>query len=237
MSTGVIYYSDNSVGEPIRSLVQQTIAAAGLPIVSVTLKPMDFGHNIVMEGQPGYLTMCRQILRGLEESETRTVYFCEHDVLYHPSHFDYPALRPAPGCWYYNEHVWRWDYPHDRLVTYDGLLSLSGLWAHREYALEHYRKRLAFIHEQGWDQEPSRDPGWARQMGYEPGLKSRRRGGFFDEVASIWRSVYPLIDIRHSRTFSPRKVTLDSFRHQPTGWRETTLDQIPGWDLKEMFGL
>jgi hypothetical protein len=66
-------------------------------------------------------------------------------------------------------------------------------------------------------------------MGYEPG-KKRRRGGFMDEEISFWQSPYPLIDIRHKRTLTPPKVTLDSFRHPPKRWEETTFERIQGWE-------
>jgi hypothetical protein len=84
--------------------------------------------------------------------------------------------------------------------------------------------------------EDGRDPSWARRMGYEPG-KKKRRGGFLDEPADYWKSEYPLIDIRHSGTLTPAKVNLNSFKHKPTGWKEATMDEIKGWNLKEFVNL
>lgn len=64
-------------------------------------------------------------------------------------------------------------------------------------------------------------------MGYEPGKKT-------GETIAEWRSEFPNIDIRHSKTMTPIKMTLESFVHKPTGWVESTIDKLPGWDLNEL---
>jgi hypothetical protein len=157
--------------------------------------------------------MVHQIVDCLERSKEKYVFFCEHDVLYNPTHFEF--IPPKDDTFYYNCNVWRWDYPKDRYITYDGLVSLSGLCVNRELALDHYHKRIEKIEAMG-DEKYDRDPSWARKWGYEPGPKRP-----FREKADFWRSEKPLIDIRHPKTFTPRKVSLDRFKHQPTGWKET----------------
>lgn len=231
MSGGIIYYTDNRLDEPIFSICQRHILEAGLSIVSVSLKPINFGQNIVLDLKPGIITMFRQILTALEASKADVIFFTEHDILYHPLHFDF--IPPGDDTFYYNTNVWRWDYPKDRAITYDNLRSLSGLCCNRKLAIEHYKKRLELIDKKGW-KEDSHEPGWVRKMGYEPG-KNRKRGGFSDDKVEHWRSEFPNIDIRHSGTVSPPKVTLDSFKHLPKDWRETTIDKIPGWNLRELF--
>lgn len=236
VNKGIIYYTDNSLEEPIFSTVQKTIAASNLPIVSVSLKPIDFGANLVINLPPNIVTMIRQIVKGLEESNSHHVFFCEHDVLYPLSHFDFTP--PTDNIYYYNTNVWRWDYPKNRAIRYDRLISLSGLCANRNLALNHYKKRLEKILQMGWDRDTRRhEPDWARKWGYEPGTKKIRRGGFSDDDFDTWESKIPIIDIRHGKTFSPRKVTLDSFKHPPTNWQETTLEKIPGWNLRKLFNL
>lgn len=230
----IIYYTDNRLDREITLLVQKQILKSYLPIVSCSLKPMDFGKNIVLDREPGPVTMFTQILTALKASEGEFVFFCEHDVLYHPSHFEFTP--PREDVFYYNVNVWRWDYSGYKVTTYDHFRSVSGLCVAREKAIEHYEKRLKLIFEKGWDKVVGRNPNWARTMGYEPG-KPKRNGGFSDDLISEWRSKYPNIDIRHKRTMTPIKMTLDSFVHKPTGWRETSLDKIPGWDLKELFNL
>jgi hypothetical protein len=103
---GIIYYTDNRLNEKIFKVVQEKLLAVKLPIVSCSLKPIDFGTNIVLNLQPGVETMYRQILAALEASKTDTIFFCEHDVLYHPSHFKFDP--PRTDTFYYNVNVWRW---------------------------------------------------------------------------------------------------------------------------------
>ena len=219
-----MFYTDNRLVERIAAPVRERIALSGLPVVSVSLAPLDFGRNITLDRQPSAVTLFTQILTGLEESDADVVFLAEHDVLYHPSHWEFRP--PRDDTFYYNVNVWRWDYPTDRAITYDVVRSLSGLCASRRLLIDHYLCRLRAIDSNGW--ADGRDPGWARRIGYEPG-KSPRRGGLADELMEDWRSEFPNVDIRHDHTLTPRKVSLDSFRHQPTGWRETTLDLIPGW--------
>lgn len=234
---GIIYYTDNRIDESlISNLCQKLILNSNLPIVSCSLKPINFGKNIVLENrQRSYPTMATQILTALENIDTENVFFCEHDVLYHKSHFDF--IPPTKDIYYYNVNNWRWEYPKDRAISYDELTSLSSLCCDRELAIKHYKHRLKLIDEWGLDKIRSREPRWARKFGYEPGTKKRRSGGVTNEDHVKRKSEYPNIDIRHSGTFSRPKVTLESFKHRPTNWRETTLDNIPGWNLKELFNL
>lgn len=230
---GIIYYTDNRLDEKINSIVQKQILKANLPIVSVSLKPINFGRNFTLNMRRGYVTMITQIATALENAREEYVFFCEHDVLYSLSHFNFTPKRD--DIFYYDAHVWRWDYPHDRLISYDRLISLSGLCVNREFALNHYNKRLEAIKSAGLHAPSGREPLWARRWGYEPGTKKIKRGGFSDDDFETFFSDIPLIDIRHKGTFSPTKVTLDSFRHLPNNWKEASFTEIPGWDLKKLF--
>lgn len=232
-TVGIVYYSDCRLRPALLRICQEQLyrAANCYPIVSVTLQPMHFGRNIVYDQPPSVMSMYNQLLIGLENLDTDVAFIVEHDVLYHPSHFDF---RPVvDDIYFYNVNVWRWDYPNDHFITYDSLRSVSGLCASRALLLDHYQARLAYIAEKGW--ENGRDPVWARRIGYEPG-KPIRNGGFRDEKVASWKSPCPNIDIRHSRTLTPRKVTLESFVHPPTeSWREGTLADLEGWNIKELF--
>ena len=235
MTKGIIYYTDNRLSEPIFSICQEQILQAKLPITSVSLKPINFGKNIVLDLKPGYITMVKEITTALENSNQEVVFFCEHDVLYPLSHFEFTPAKN--DVFYYNANVWRWKYPDDLLITYDRLISLSGLCVNKKFALNHYNMRLKKIEELDLEKDKRHEPSWARIWGYEPGTKKIKRGGLTDDDFETWRSKYPIIDIRHGRTFSQSKVTLDSFIHKPTNWQETTIDKIAGWDLKKLFKL
>ena len=234
MTKGIIYYTHNILEESMFSIVQKQILKAGLPIVSVSLKPINFGQNIVLDLKPGVITMFRQILTALEASTSDVIFFCEHDVLYHPSHFDFEPSRN--DVFYYNVNVWRWLFPENLAVAYGGSKSVSGMCGYRQLLLDHYRLRMKIIEENGF--ENGRNPRWARMMGYEPG-KPKRKGGISDIPYETWRSPYPNIDIRHKGAITQTKRSLKDFRNppDPETWKETTIDQIEGWNLKELFNL
>lgn len=209
ITKGCIYYTDNQIDEPIKSAVLKSIYDSGLPIVFSYLQRGE---------QRSYPQMVKQIISCLEQSMAHYVFFCEHDVLYSKSHFEFTP--PRSDIFYYNDNVWRWDYPHNRFITYDRLICLSGMCVNRVFALDHYRRRLVKIQELGYDTNRAGEPEWARKMGYEPGTKKMKRGGFSDDDFETWHSKDPIIDVRHKGTFSPPKVTLESFKHLPTGWKE-----------------
>jgi hypothetical protein len=50
-------------------------------------------------------------------------------------------------------------------------------------------------------------------------------------VTENWRSEFPNLDIRHSRTYTKSKWHPDQFRNKryARGWRET-FDELPGWN-------
>lgn len=235
---GAIYYSDWNLDPFIHSVcLNQLKQAFTGEVVSVTLnKPLDLGRNIVVEGERSNTMMIRQIITALEASTSENVFFLEHDVLYDLSHFDFTP--PKDNIFYYNIHNFRWDYPTDRLITYDGLTSLSSLCVNRLWALEHYKKRMKRLIDSGFDKLDgvgNMQPKWVRALGYEPGTKRRRIGGFSDDVSEKRRSEQPNIDIRHSMTLSNPKTHLEDFTHLPTGWREEHLSSIKNFDLKKMF--
>jgi len=221
----IIYYTHNQLEEPIFSIVQKQLLEAKLPIISCSLKPINFGQNIVLDLEPGIITMLKQILAALNASIADIVFFAEHDVLYHPSHFDFTPVRN--DIYYYNVNNWRWHYPNDKLITYDHLKSLSGLCVNRQLAIQHYKRRLDIVEANGWQ----------LKYGFEPGTKRRRIGGITNETCEEWKSEYPNIDIRHNGTLTPVKCNLRTFKHKPFNWQEITLNNIPGWDFKKMFNL
>jgi hypothetical protein len=236
MLKGIIYYTDCRADKRILLAAQEYIAASGLPISSCSLKPIDFGNTVmVLDKERSYTTMVEQIILALDFLNSDYVFFCENDVLYHNSHFDFIPERD--DTYYYNVNNYRWMFGSKTAITYKDLVSLSALCCNRQLALTHYKYRLELIKERGLDKINTREPKWARQFGYEPGTKKRRRGGVTDEDYMTWNSALPNVDIRHKRTFSPPKVSLEAFRHPPTNWKELPIEQIPGWDLKGLFNL
>lgn len=217
LTKGVVYYTDNRLDERIDQAVkkQLTHSVNGYGIVSVSLQPIDFHHNIHLDMERGYLTMFRQILAGLEASDADVIFFCEHDVLYHPSHFDF--LPPRPDMFYYNENVWKVDFETGKALFYY-VRQTSGLCAYRELLLEHYRRRVQLVEENGF----------TRRMGFEPGTHNRKER-VDDYKSEAWMSAHPNIDIRHGQNLTPSRWRKDQFRNQKytKGWTEA--DEVPGW--------
>lgn len=205
---GIIYYTDNQLNLKIAKRVQKQLLRMGLPIVSSSLKPMGFGLNVPLALERGSLTMFKQQLAALEASTADIVYFCEADVLYHPSHFDFTP--PLKDKFYYNQN-WVKVWPDEFAAHWDAN-QVSGLCCYREHALEFYRNRVKEIEENGFDRS------------YEP-------GGRDPSKYEVWNSEYPNIDIRHDNNLTKSHRSVDEFRDKSTakGWKEYQIDQIPGW--------
>jgi hypothetical protein len=235
MLKSAIFYTSNKINNPIRGAVRRFIQEAGIHVTSVSLKTIPFGDKrIVLEGrQPSYPTYLYQIVTALENAPGKYVFFCEHDVLYSKSHFDFTP--PKDDVFYYNENVWRWKLHDFKLVTYEKMRPLSCLVVNREFALEHYKRRVKAMEDMGMDEFRSREPRMGRVWGYEPGTKKKRNGGFSDDVCEMFRSELPNIDIRHNRAFTSPKCDKVDFKHVPDNWQEVSADEVPGWDLRDIF--
>lgn len=88
----IIYYSSSREPWAFESKIIETIKknSGGLPIVSVTQKPIDFGKNICVGDQGlSYHNCYRQVLLAAQEAETEYVISCESDALYPPEYFQY----------------------------------------------------------------------------------------------------------------------------------------------------
>jgi hypothetical protein len=159
--------------------------------------------------------MFKQILVGLQECTADFIFMCEHDVLYHPSHFEF--VPPRDDVYYYNNNVWKWRLSDDRVIGYD-CSWLSQNCSSRKILIEHYEKKLAII-ESG-----------KRAYGYEPGTGQSRS---FDKYkAENWESEFPNIDVRTGKNWTGvDRMQPSEFRDKRNckNWKEITIDTIPGW--------
>jgi hypothetical protein len=96
MNASVIYYTSNREklefeGKIIANLLK---VCGGLPIVSVSQKPMDLGKNICVGdvGVSGF-NCFRQILLACENADTKFVISAEADCLYPPDYFEFVPER------------------------------------------------------------------------------------------------------------------------------------------------
>ena len=185
ISKGLVYYTDNQCEEKIVSAVRTNLSEMGYPIVSVSHKPLpDFGKNIVVNMIPGILTMFKQILIGLEASESDVIFLTEHDVLYDLSHFEFTP--PKKDVFYYNVNTWVVN-----AKTKEGMFhnqkQTAGLCAYRNLLVNHYRKRVAILENDGHT-----------YMEFEPGTTK----SIDNYKAESWMSANPNIDIRHGNNLT-----------------------------------
>jgi len=226
---GVVYYSHRCKSEPFfeecRKQILKGIKAKH--IVSVTDVPIDFGKNIVKEPSEGWIDLFERILIGLEASESDVIFFCEHDVLYSPKHFDFIPLDRTKI--YYNKNVWHVR-SSDGFAVYYEAKRLSQLCAYRDILIEHYKKRI----------EKVKENGFSFATGFEPA--SHNRDERVDDLKSdYWESILPNIDIKYGGNSTKARWRQEDFRSQRScrGWKEGTIDTIDGWDslqLKSIIG-
>lgn len=215
LTKGIIFYTDNKLNLKVARAVQKNLRiiseTRGIPIISASLKPMPhFGKNIFFPHlKRGYLAYFTQILGALENSTADIIYFCEHDCLYPPSHFDFTP--PMKDVFYYNQNWWRVRITDGFAAHWDAN-QVSGLCAYRKPLIKFYRQRLARVRQQGYK----------NSMGFEPG----KRDGI---TTSAWKSDIPYIDFKHGHNLSKNKWSLNDFRDKSSAKNFTTGYEIPGW--------
>ena len=232
---GVLYYTDNQLDERIAEKCRKQLRKVfSGPIVSVSLKPIDFGENIVLPLERGLLTMTKQIVAGLERLTTDIVFMAEHDVMYSASHFDFtPTNR---NMYYYNKNSWMLRSSDGHALFYDHQCQ-SGMSAFRETLLKHYKERLrrieALMKEANGGQTvkafsgntiPLREA--IHRLGFEPGTHNRPER--IDDIkAEGYMSKVPTVDIKHETNWTKNRWRIDQFRSKPKIWKEA--EEVPFW--------
>lgn len=105
--TTIIYYTSNKEDQKFEERVRKNILenSGGLPIISVSHEPIDFGENICVGdvGVSGY-NMFRQVLIACERATTKFVISAEADCLYPPDYFQFVPERDDVA--YRNSHLY-----------------------------------------------------------------------------------------------------------------------------------
>lgn len=203
---GILYYTTNTLPIKLAKKVQRNLKGMGLPITSVSLKPMQYGTNIHIPLQPGKWAYFTQIVAGLESMKPDTIVFmCEHDCIYPKEHFDF--IPPRKDKFYYNIN-WYKVHADGKAYHWDAK-QVSGLVAYREHLLEHYRSKLDEILKKGFNRS------------YEP-------GGRDESKYETWESSIPYIDIRHGKTMTGEKRSPKDFRDKSScvNWQESNLKEL-----------
>ena len=215
MKKEIIYYTDNTLNDSLNTIVREQLLKSGTPIISVSLFPIDFGRNIVVEGKRGYFSMFNQILTGLESSDADFIFLCEHDILYHPSHFEFTPERN--DVYYYNSNFWKYKLSTGQVVGYEAKL-LSQLCANREILVTHFRNKIKTLKE---------------------GVSSVSTK-IKDHPTLLWKSEYANIDIRHGGNLTGvKRFHPSEFRNKNNckEWRETTIFELDGWNSEHLMNM
>lgn len=195
----IVYYTDNTLQWRIAKMCRSQLQKSELPIISVSLKKADIGTNIVLNGEPSKEQMFRQIIAGLEASKAEYVFLAEHDVLYHPSHFDFTPEKD--DTFYFNTNVWKWDINTDKTYWIDDLQQLSGMSGNRLLLLDYFKKQL-----ESFDGH------------FEP-INAKKEN---------YMSTEPIVDIRHKNNMTKTKTSPNQFKNSKyaKGWKEGNISEL-----------
>lgn len=107
MDKTIVYYTSNGDYPALENAVRNTIRenSQGLPIVSVSQQPLDFGTNICV-GDIGRSrhNIYRQLRLGTERARSQFVVVCESDFLYPKQWFEFTPRRD--DTYYYPRECW-----------------------------------------------------------------------------------------------------------------------------------
>jgi hypothetical protein len=232
MQKEIIYFTDNCLDEDFAKLFRKRLVAAadGIPIISVSHKPIDLGKNICV-GDIGrsMRSLWRQVLTGVMYSNADVVYIAEHDVLYHESHFDF--VPTDENCFYYDNSVWLVR-SRDGRCLWKPNLCFSQCVCNRLIMLDDMMQRVNWCENGG---DPPLHVG-----AYEPGRIRKKRPDerkiFGINTDMKWRlerfeTEIACIDIRHGRNFSGTRRFKPKPEYVATGRHGDRIyaDEVPGW--------
>lgn len=138
----IIFLTVNLVPEKWAEYHKQVLleAIGDTPIITISKKPLDWGLNLIQEGEPSIQNIYRQILRGAKLATTPYIAIAEDDVLYPKEHFLY---RPPLDTFAYDFNrlgLFTWGKP-----TYycKARISNSALIAPRQLTIDALEERFA----------------------------------------------------------------------------------------------
>lgn len=240
ITKGMIYYTDSELDPKIAQPVVDRLIRIGkeknLGITTSTLgKKLTFGgRNICFPSlKRSFHSMFKQILGALENSSDDIIFFCEADVLYHPSHFDFTPSDDK--TFYYNQNVWFLRMTDGHGLHFD-VNQLSGLCVYRETALVHFRERYEMVKKE-WEKienAENKDEAqtlfgrFIRHQGFEPFTHGRVPWiNQFNQ--KTWMSELPNVDIKHGNNATGQRWKKEDYRNQKLLVNWTEGEEIPGW--------
>ena len=140
----IILYTANVIPLAFASKTYEQLlkAAQGMPIITVSHKPMPVENNIVVDLPRHQASIYRQLLIGAKAADTKFLAAVEDDCLYSPEHFKF---RPKDNHWAYNMNAWSlytWGSPVFSYKAPGGRRNLSQLICDRQMLIDHLEERF-----------------------------------------------------------------------------------------------
>ncbi len=180
----IIYLTANEVPETFAEYQRKKLreAVGDFPLLCISRKPLDFGTNVLDDGEKGYLNIYKQMLRAAKMAETDYVAIAEDDVLYDKEHFTF--YRPEKDTFAYNQNrfaLFTWGVP---TYSWRNRKSNCTLIAPRELMIEALEERF-----QKWPGN-TMPKEWIGELGRERvdkwlGVSVRKSVEVFSEISVI----------------------------------------------------
>jgi hypothetical protein len=237
----ILYLTDNTLDPAIADVCQKILVreAKGMPIVSVSQKPIDFGPNVCV-GEIGrsWLSLYKQIIAGLEAVKTEFIGIAEHDCLYTSEHLSWTPTDS--GVFYYNTNCWlvQWGGNHPELNgmysfwhVFPPRIALSQLVCSKDILLRSTQEVLELLNMgletpkgKRWFGEPGCNNDEFHKAFVEASSgRSTQLQRYLKEYVTKWKNKRfttknPNLDIRHSTNFSgPKRGNMRRYELEPWG--------------------
>ncbi len=202
----IIYYTSNREDTDFEKRVQENLlkVSNGLPIISVSHKPIDLGHNICVGdvGTSGF-NMFRQVQIACEAATTPFVISAEADCLYPPDYFEF--VPPRLDACYRNSNLYVMP-DHRAYFFYKKEGATHAQIVGREFYLDTLSKLFADA------------PQWSPEEKNFP-KERNRKNDVFDEIL-YWKTKNPVFQIK----------THKGMRYYTHSDR-TPIPELPYWGL------
>ena len=221
----IIYYTNNVQDPEFEKIVQKKLieSSKGMPIISVSHKPIDLGTNICVGEQHSCdANLYRQILIGAEAAKTPFIINAEADTLYPPEYFEFEPPRLDLIYRYTNVYIYS---PHHRRF-YKKKMSEGAQIAGREYLIDLLSHRMKTQNIPYWSKEgdqkfknpyPKSGKVWEPYWKEHPDIKS---------VVEPYESENPVVSIKATGNMRKRST-----------WDKTVAPvyEVPYWGHAEGF--
>ena len=119
---------------------QKLLEAIGdTPLITVSKKPLDWGHNIIQE-EYSLLNIYKQMLRAAKIAKTPWIAMADDDTLYPRQHFEY---RPKQEGYFYHLNRWHMFTWGEPIYFHKPMQGNGLLLATRELVVKALAKRFA----------------------------------------------------------------------------------------------